>query len=324
MTPEVSGLPEALASSIAQALETRLGGGAAVVSVGPLSGGCVNDAKLVRTRSGDEFFLKHNPSAPPSLFEAEADGLEALRARNVVRIPEVVAHGVSDGGARGASRRDAHSPGSHVWLLLEYVPAGAATPSYWEELGHSAAALHEPITGEPGYERDNFIGPLTQENEPLADWSEFWVSRRLRPQLDLASRAGLLDNDDQVWREVLDAIREALGSSPQSGEPSLLHGDLWSGNVYPDTAGRPVLIDPAVYRGDPEVDLAMAELFGGFDPAFQRAYRSVRPVPSEYDRVRRRVYQLYPLLVHANLFGAGYAASARANAAAIVSQVRTS
>ena len=124
-----------------------------------------------------------------------------------------------------------------------------------------------------------------------------------------------------VAGERLNELREALGSAPQSGEPSLLHGDLWSGNVYPDTAGRPVLIDPAVYRGDPEVDLAMSELFGGFDPAFQRAYRSVRPVTPAYDRVRRRVYQLYPLLVHANLFGAGYAASARASAAAIVSRV---
>jgi len=201
------------------------------------------------------------------------------------------------------------------------VATGRASRSYWEALGTGLAALHAPTSGDPGYERDNFIGPLPQANEPLAGWAEFWIARRIQPQVDLAAAAGLLDAQDRAWRSVADAVLAALDSAPDSGAPSLLHGDLWSGNVYPDADGRPVLIDPAVYRGDPEVDLAMSELFGGFDREFTRAYRSARSVPERYDRVRRSIYQLYPLLVHANLFGAGYAASARATADRIISAV---
>ena len=293
-------LPPALSAGIEHVLRERVGPDEALAEAQPVGGGCVNDARVVTTTSGGRYFLKHNRESPPGLFQAEAAGLNALRGSHGLRVPKVVGH---DTGAR------------HGWLLLEYVEPGPETTEYWRSLGRGLSLLHIPSRTLPGFDADNFIGPLSQPNAQSPSWSEFWIERRLRPQLGLAGAAGLLNPEEALWTAALERIgadlhRRDLELADRGGL-SLLHGDLWSGNVFPDSEGTPVLIDPAVYLGDPEVDLAMAELFGGFGKAFFATYHAEGRTDPAAGRARIRTYQLYPLLVHANLFGASYASAAR-------------
>jgi fructosamine-3-kinase len=168
-----------------------------------------------------------------------------------------------------------------------------------------------------GHVEDNWIGSLPQSNRTHNSWADFWAAERIGPQLERARKAGACS--DAVFDHLLTAVPDAVAGVHA---PALLHGDLWSGNVFPSAQGRPVLIDPAVYRGDGEVDLAMTELFGGFDRRFYDAYAEVRPISDAYESHRRALYQLYYLLVHVNLFGGGYEAGARAAASRVVSAVR--
>ncbi len=299
MTVESSELPPEVLAAVAD----RLGGPPGQITVHLSPRGCINNAHGVSTPEGRRGFLKWQRRADPGYFGAEAEGLAALRsATAALRVPEVWGWGDVSGVA---------------WLLLEFVPAGRAGMDYWRALGRGLAELHKLGSDPFGWERDNWIGTLPQANETDTSWIAFWRSRRVEPQLQLAHEHGLLDTSLAPWTELPDALEAALGSDVPS-DSSLLHGDLWSGNVYPDERGTPVLIDPAVYRGHGEVDLAMADLFGGFGAGFHSAYREIRPVGPGYARVRRDVYQLYPLLVHVNLFGGHYCAQATRTATRIV------
>ena len=171
----------------------------------------------------------------------------------------------------------------------------------------------EPISMTPalsdggwGWARANFIGSLPQDNRPAATWAGFWAERRFRPQLEMARAAGREAGPSTEWEMLFDRLPELLAPA-EDDRPSLLHGDLWGGNVH-SAAGEPALIDPAVYRGHREADLAMAELFGGFDARFHAAYAEAWPLLPGYREARRAIYQLYYLLVHVNLFGGGYGA----------------
>lgn len=251
----------------------------------------------MRTTAGT-FFLKWNANAGEGFFRAEAEGLAALAAARAVRIPTVVAC-CEDG---------AEVP----WLLLEWIEEGTPESASWEDLGRRLASLHRPRGDESGFgwERDNVIGSLPQPNGWIANWGRFWAERRISPiarQLRdadaLSSRqASLIDRLAARAGDLLDAAAAIDG-------PSLLHGDLWSGNVIFAHNREPVLIDPAVYVGHREVDLAMCRLFGGFPTAFHRAYAEAWPLQPGHE-LRLPAYQLYPLLVHARLFGGGYAAAA--------------
>ncbi len=257
-----------------------------------VSGGCIHTAVRVEVAGVGPLFLKWNEDLPSEVFAAEADGLHALARSSSLRVPAVVAHG---GGREGPS-----------WLLLEYVPAGRPGPDFAEALGVGLAALHQPGSAAHGWPRDNFIGSLGQANEALEDWATFWRDVRLAPQLSLArSRGYFRGGDGRELDVIINRVAEAAGDAGTEGA-SLLHGDLWSGNVYAGPAGEPVLVDPAVYRGHREVDLAMSELFGGFPPGYLEAYSAILPISPEYRRVRRWLYQLYDLLVHVNLFGGPY------------------
>jgi fructosamine-3-kinase len=244
------------------------------------------------------------------MFEAEADGLQGLAAAQALRVPEVL--GLGGSGTHG-------DPG---WLLLEFIPQGRPGPDYGRVLGEGLADLHNfksvhstPSAGAGdesgegvsyGWHRDNFIGSLPQENSPLSDWASFWRDRRLEPQVRMARDQGhFRGRGGSVLDELLERMDEVMaGSSPEG--PTLLHGDLWSGNFYAGPSGEPVIIDPAVYRGVGEVDLAMMELFGSFPRRFREGYGSTRELSPEYDAFRRDLYQLFYLLVHVNLFGGGY------------------
>ncbi|HSR41255.1 MAG TPA: fructosamine kinase family protein [Longimicrobiales bacterium] len=288
-------LPEPVRRSVLEVLSGKTGRPVEIVDLRSVGGGCINPSARLETGEGAAYFLKWN-ARHPGLFAPEAEGLRALAASDAVRVPRVV--GVGEGGES--------APG---WLLLEYVPRGRAGPDYGRRLGRELAALHRTRGDAWGWPSDNFIGSLPQPNGPRASWAEFWVEERLRPQLARARESGHRPGSEGEWKALFSRIGELVGPAEDEG-PSLLHGDLWSGNVYPDSRGAPVLVDPAVYRGHREVDLAMTELFGGFPASFLEAYRESWPLAPGYEERRRALYQLYPLLVHVNLFGGGYVAGA--------------
>ena len=255
-----------------------------------MTGGCIHRSVRLSTDMGESFFLKWSPDPGEDAFLAEADGLEALAASRGPTVPEVIGYSPP-----------AETP---AWLLLEYVSHGRPSPDYWEALGQGLADLHGIRPDPYGWERPNYIGSLPQANDVTDDWEVFWWTRRLLPQLTLAREENRLPGRRDEW-ELLESRLPGLLPVDTLG-PSLLHGDLWSGNVFPGPSGQPILVDPAVYRGHAEVDLAMTELFGGFPASFYSAYEAVRPLAGGYREIRRPLYQLYPLLVHVNLFGRSY------------------
>lgn len=277
-------IPDALRSAV----EARLG---PVRGVAGIAGGCISRGVRLDL-SGGRVFLKHNDAAPAGMFSAEARGLEALADAAVeLAVPRPLAW---------AEARD----GAPAWIALEWVEPAARQADFGERLGHGLAVLHRVrLTEDWGWGEDNFIGSLPQQNGPADTWAEFWRVRRLQPQLDRAREAGRLPGREADWERLWERLPEALAPAERDG-PSLLHGDLWSGNVLA-AAGGPALIDPAVYRGHREADLAMAELFGGFDDEFYVAYRDAWPLRAGY-ATRRAIYQLWYLLVHVNLFGGPY------------------
>jgi len=259
----------------------------------------------METASGRVFFLKWRTDPPAGMYEAEADGLIAL-ATAATDGRRIVGMLGSDSGVRVPSV--AHLSADGEWLLLEFIASGRETARTHEALGRGLAAIHSAptIRSTFGWRRDNWIGTLPQPNPPTGRWSDFWSHARLEPQLARARLDGHFSSrsDGAVLMDnVLNVVPDALAGVTI---PTLVHGDLWSGNAYADNAGRPVLIDPAVYLGDAEVDLAMTELFGPFGAHFYDAYYDVRPMTDAYREYRRDLYQLYYLLVHVNLFGGRY------------------
>ena len=221
-----------------------------------------------------EGFLKEAAAERADAFAAEDDGLEALRAH--IRVPRVLDRGVRKGKA---------------FILLEHLDLKRSGD--YAALGRMLAALHRQTGPRFGWARDNYIGLAPQQNGWCEDWAKFWRERRMLPQIELAKRNGFA-----VEMPELDLLEN---HKPQ---PSLLHGDLWSGNAG-FTADGPVVFDPAVYYGDREADLAMTELFGGFPAEFYRAYNEAFPLADGYQQ-RKHLYNLYHLLNHLNLFGGGY------------------
>lgn len=284
-------LPSALREGVEAALSNRAARSVEILDTEPVTGGCIHQTVRLSTDLREDFFLKWAQDPESDVFAAEADGLRALRESTDLTVPAVVAH--SDAEEIPA------------WLLLEYVPPGSPAPDYAERLGEALAEFHEAREGPCGWHRSNYIGSLPQANTTTDDWPAFWWSERLEPQLALARARGRLATLDRDWDVLASRLPTLLAGAVEDGR-AILHGDLWSGNVYPGPDGAPVLVDPAVYRGHREVDLAMTELFGGFPEGFYAAYNDRRPLTDGYKKFRRPVYQLYPLLVHLNLFGGAY------------------
>jgi fructosamine-3-kinase len=275
-----------LAPELLADVERELGRISAVERVG---GGCVSSAARVHGPEGS-CFLKYERDAPPDFFAAEAHGLDRLRAAagGLLRVPAVLA------------LREAIAGWS--WLALEWLEPGPRATGFAQRLARGIATLHRDVGEGWGLDQDGYIGRLVQRNGAGSSWSEFWWNRRLLPQLQMAARRGYLTPSERWAR--LESGLPALLSEAHSDGPSLLHGDLWNGNVIA-TAEGPALVDPASYRGHREVDLAMTELFGGFGSSFYEAYAEEWPLRPGYE-ARRGVYQLYYLLVHVNLFGGSY------------------
>lgn len=255
----------------------------------PVAGGCINQTFDLHGKDGCRFFVKLNALERLSMFAAEAAGLQAIAATRTLRVPEVVSYGIAS---------------AESFLVLEWLDLHGSHNSTL--LGEQLAALHRNTAPKFGFPDDNFIGATPQVNDWSGDWIQFWRERRLGYQLQLAASHG--------YAHLLAAGEKLLDALPLFFEaytpaPSLLHGDLWGGNHAFLSDGTPVIFDPAVYYGDRECDLAMTELFGGFDAAFYAAYRAAWPLDAGY-RVRRTLYNLYHILNHANLFGGGYARQA--------------
>ncbi len=252
-----------------------------------ITGGDINRAFHMRLVSSTEVFVKHRHDAAPGAYAAEAHGLGWLAAAGALRVPAVIA--VRDEAPR--------------LLVLEWIERGSPSATHDDALGQGLAHLHRAGAPWFGLDRPNLLATLPQSNEPAETWAEFWASRRLEPLVHRAMDAGLLARGTLPrWERLLGRMPDLCGP-PEP--PSRLHGDLWGGNAIVDEAGAPVLIDPAVYGGHREVDLAMMRLFGGFSERVFSAYDEVSSLAhGSHDRVA--LYQLVPLLVHLILFGAGY------------------
>ena len=235
----------------------------------------------------DDAFVKTGPVSSLPMFEAEAEGLRELAAADTIRVPAVIDCGIENGAA---------------FIAIERLRFERATPAIETVFGEQLANLHRHTKKQHGWHRDNTIGPTPQHNPWTGGWIEFFREHRLRFQLDLAVRNGytgeLQSLGDRLERRLPDLFE---GYVP---EASLCHGDLWSGN-WGATDGAPVIFDPAVYYGDRESDIAMTMLFGGFGRAFYRAYEDSWPMANGHQR-RLKLYQLYHVLNHLNLFGSGY------------------
>lgn len=252
-----------------------------------VSGGSINKAVKLSTDKGD-LFLKWNRDAPDDFFEKEAEGLVHLRtAKSDIIIPDVIA----------VAQPKKKLPG---FLLMEFINKYSTGDSF--QFGAELARLHQTKTETFGLDEDNYIGSLPQRNHRHKRWDSFFIEERINPQLKMAVDSGKMDVEIlSNWGQLSSQLKNLLPPC----EPSLLHGDLWSGNYLFNAAGKAVLIDPAIYYGHPEMDLAFSKMFGGFSQDFYNGYESVQPLEPDFDD-RKDIYNLYPLLVHVNLFGGGY------------------
>ena len=253
-------------------------------------GGSINYSYQIHVNNSKKFFCKINTAiAYPQLFEKEKNGLLLLQKQNLIRVPHIIACEVFE---------------EKQVLILEWIEQGLKTPSFWKSFGVQLAQLHGISNDRFGLHEDNYMGALQQNNKPFSDWPAFFIHQRLEPQIRLSIEKKLLDHNHVDMFEKLYKKLPSLFSSEPS---SLLHGDLWSGNFLCDENSQPVLIDPAVYFGHRNMDLAMTTLFGGFDKSFYEAYQYYFHFPENY-RQQWDICNLYPLLIHLNLFGKSYLA----------------
>jgi fructosamine-3-kinase len=250
-----------------------------------VSGGCINQGYCLQG-DGLAYFVKINQASRLSMFAAEAFGLKQMGATHTIRLPKPICWGISD---------------NYSYLVLEWLEFAQGNSLSWEKMGQKLALMHQtPENHRFGWNEDNTIGSTPQINTWTDNWADFFAQHRIGYQLQLAQkRGGSFPERTEVLLAVLKCLKD---HHPQ---PSLVHGDLWSGNVGVTKDGEPVILDPATYYGDREVDIAMTELFGGFPAAFYRGYNEVFPLEEGYQQ-RKTLYNLYHILNHFNLFGGGY------------------
>ena len=250
------------------------------------------------------YFVKTGSAAAASMFAAEAQGLQTLSAAAAVATPTFITQGQTQ---------------TEAFLVLEYLELETLDRTGGAALGTALAQLHRTTGDSCGWTADNFIGATPQQNAPHPSWPHFFGERRLRPQLQLALKNGM----DQTLVTNGHAVIERIGGlfTDYRPAPSLLHGDLWSGNAAQTGGGIPVIFDPSCYYGDRETDIAMAELFGGFPDSFYAAYRAAWPLAAGYE-TRKPLYNLYHILNHFNLFGGAYLGQAQRMIERLLAELR--
>jgi protein-ribulosamine 3-kinase len=253
----------------------------------PVAGGSINEAATV-TGAGTTLFVKWNHARRhPGMFEAEARGLKLLGDQGGALVPTVLGTGEDT---------------QWSWLILEYIEPGYASNESADRFGAMLAGLHRNSAPQFGLDHDNYMGSLMQTNAFHSDWEAFYTSQRLLPQMKIARDQGSLSHTDtQACETLCKRLPELIPEEP----PALVHGDLWSGNYLTATEERTYLIDPAAAFGHREVDIAMSRLFGGFPARFYQSYNYHFPLIAGWE-LRMEIFQLYPLLIHVNLFGGGY------------------
>ena len=261
------------------------------IGIQPIGGVYINEAFKVKV-GGKPYFIKVNDADRfPEMFASEQRGLSLLR-QSEFRIPEALDVLEEDGVSI---------------LLLEWIESGHPGTEFWRRFGHCLAELHTITQHQFGLDHDNYIGSLPQANNLTDDWIDFFVNERILPQLNLAITAGLLDHSDI---EQFDTLKGKLSEYFPTESPSLIHGDLWSGNFMCDQDGHPALFDPAVYFGHRLMDIGMTRLFGGFHNEMYLVYHAEYPLPTHWEEACD-IANLYPLLVHVNLFGRSYVPQVR-------------
>lgn len=277
-----------LIKSVEATLSNKSGKPVQISEFRSIGGGCINETYSFNTNLGRYFIKFNSATAFPGMFEKEAAGLKILADTGCITVPDVIGTGET-----------AHDS----YLLLKYIESGFPGRNFWIDFGTNLADLHRNSADTFGLCHDNYIGSLVQANKPQTGFYSFFISQRLEPQLKAARNKGVFSQSDTRY---FDSLFNSLHNIIPVEKPALIHGDLWSGNFMVTEKGSPCLIDPAVYYGHREADIAMTKLFGGFQPEFYDAYNRAWPMEKDWQK-RMDIFNLYPLLVHVNLFGGSYA-----------------
>lgn len=261
---------------------------AVLISSESVSGGCIADSKIIRTNSGQKYFLKTH-AGNQSMFLKEANGLNELSKPNTIRIPKVI---LAD----------------ENFLLLENIETGNKAKNFFQDFGESFARMHNYTADNYGFFENNYIGATPQynvaEGTQKTNWAEFYFEKRILQQYKFIEANGYATSELSGLVQKLEGKIDSILSGSEEA-PTLLHGDLWGGNYMCDSSGKAVLIDPAVYYGHREADLAMTKMFGGFTSEFYRSYQDTFPLKAGWE-YREDLYLLYHYMNHLNLFGQSY------------------
>jgi fructosamine-3-kinase len=278
-------IPQEIADSLADIFSRTQDVSINIIKTSSLTGGCINHVHRLQTSNG-AFCIKYNLSDRfPEMFTCEADGLALLKSAGEITVPEVIFTGEA---------------GSFSYILLEFIDQGRKNSFFMQDFGQSLARLHRHSAGYFGHNLDNYMGSLPQSNKKHVTWTSFFVEERLKKQVLLAGEY-FSSADLSAFERLYARLDELLPVEP----PAMLHGDLWGGNYMVAPDGKACLIDPAVYYGHREADIAMTTLFGGFDEHFYASYQEEYPLEKGWQD-RLDIFKLYPLLIHLNLFGSGY------------------
>ena len=273
-----------------------------IINHDAVSGGCINSAYRV-TDGRQSFFVKTNQADLIEMFTAEMAGLEEIHNGQSICAPKPITVGSSN---------------HHCYLVLEYLDLSSRNLDD-ELFGQQLAAMHRHTHTQFGWYRNNTIGSTKQINDQTNSWPSFWKQQRLAFQFNLAARNGFRGSIQKLGEQLIDQLDVFFTAYNPS--PSLLHGDLWSGNYSSLSDGTPVIFDPATYYGDREADLAMTELFGGFSHRFYSAYKEAAPLEPGY-QTRKTLYNLYHILNHLNLFGGGYLSQAESMTRSLLAEIK--
>ncbi|WBL25057.1 fructosamine kinase family protein [Zunongwangia sp. HGR-M22] len=257
-------------------------------NINQLSGGDINIVFLLNTSEGKKVIKINSAQRFPGMFEAEMEGMKALKAAKAIDVPKMI---------------DVYTEAGYSCLLMDYRETGPKSSNFWTNFGKQIADLHRNTQPKFGFSEDNYIGSLPQQNKEHENIIDFYIKERLQPQFKLAKEQGYsLGDTNKFCSELYNII-------PQE-KPALIHGDLWNGNYLVNAQGNPCLIDPAVAYAPREMDLSMMKLFGGFDAELFNTYSEEFPLEKGFEN-RISIWQLYYLLVHLNLFGTGYLGSCK-------------